>query len=876
MRYFKHCILALLCGVAQLAAQGQTIVKPEIIYTSQPKTYVLGGLAIDGIKGYDDDLLLNIANLEVGRSYEVPGDDISQAVRNYWKQGLFSNVQIEADSIVDNRIFLHIRLTAQPRIATLTYTGLKKSEREDIEARIPLRAGNQITPNLVDRSVYRIKKYFDEKGYKNAVVNILQREDATDENKMDVEVAVKKNDKIKVRKIYMTGVTEKEARALKNAMKKTSDRSTLKKWITFASRKFLADKYEEDKGFVIDKLNSWGYRDALIVRDSVAAVDEKHVDLYLDIRKGKKYYLRNIHWVGNTLYNSEVLDQVLRMKKGDIYDQTLLNKRLRDDEDAIGTQYYNQGYIFSGVQPVEINVEGDSIDLELRVTEGPQATINRVRFAGNDRVYDHVIRRELRTKPGDLFSREALMRTVRELASMKQFDPEYLSAEIGKNIVPNPETGTVDITYPLATKGGDQIEASLGWGQTGIIGRVALTFNNFSLQNLFGKSGYKRAGFIPQGDGQVLSLSAQSNGRYYYQGSISFTDAWFGGKRPNHFSVSAFFSHMSEVSSHYYNNMSNYYGYYGGYGTNSAYYNYSNYYDPDKYLNMLGFNVGFGKRLRWPDDYFQFMASLGYTRYSLKNWSPYYFKFSNGASNNFNLTLTLSRNSTDNVFFPRTGSEFTFQLSLTPPYSLFDGKDYKSLANNRQSASYEKEAQEKYRWIEYHKWTFKLRSFTALTGWNKTPVLMTRVETGILGAYNRYRKSPFENYYFGGDGMSGYGSFGTETIALRGYENGSIAGQNGDYAYAYTRLGLELRYPLMLEGSTNIYALAFAEAGNAWANVNQMNPFKLRKSAGFGVRLFLNFIGMMGIDWAYGFDKYAPSGQKIGGSHFHFVLGQEF
>ena len=876
MKYIQHCLLALCCALGLNTAQAQTIVKPEIVYSSQSKSYILGGLTIDGIKGYDDDLLLNIANLEVGKTYEVPGDDISQAVRNFWKQGLFSNVQIEADSIVDNRIYLHIRLTAQPRISTLTYNGLKKSEREDIEARIPLRAGNQITPNLVDRSVYRIKKYFEEKGYKNAAVDVVQREDPADDNKMIVDVNVKKNDKIRVRKIYLTGVDEKEARSLKNAMKKTSDRSTFKKWITFASRKFLADKYEEDKGHVIDKLNSWGYRDALIVRDSVVAVDDKHVDVYLDIRKGKKYYLRNVHWVGNTIYNSEALDFALKMKRGDVYNQQLLNKRLREDEDAIGTQYYNNGYIFSGVTPVEINVEGDSIDLEMRVTEGPQATINRVRFAGNDRVYDHVIRRELRTKPGDLFSREALMRTVRELASMQQFDPEYLSAEIGKNIVPNAETGTVDITYPLATKGGDKIEASLGWAQTGIIGRLGLTFTNFSMGNLFGRNGYKRAGFLPMGDGQTLSISAQSNGRYYYQGSISFSDAWFGGKRPNHFSVSTYFSHMSDVSSRYYRDMSSMYNYSYGYGTNSSYFNTANYYDPDKYLNMLGVNVGFGKRLRWPDDYFQAMVSLGYTRYSLKNWSYNNFQFTNGSSNNFNISFTLSRNSTDNAFFPRTGSEFTFQLSFTPPYSLFSKKDYSLLATDRRSATYEKEAQEKYRWIEYHKYSLKFRSFTALTSMVKTPVLMTRADVGIIGAYNRNLKSPFENYYVGGDGMSGYGNFGTETIALRGYENGSLAGNGLPYAYAYTRLGLEFRYPLMLEGSTNIYALAFAEAGNAWSDVSQINPFKLRKSAGVGVRLFLSFIGMMGIDWAYGFDRYGASGQNIGGSHFHFVLGQEF
>ena len=878
MKYLHPSLLFTVCALFALTSTAQTKVKPEIIYSTQPQKYVLGGVAIDGIKGYDDDLLLNIAGLEVGSTYEVPGEGISQAIRNYWKQGLFSNVQIDADSLVGDTIYLHIRLTAQPRITSINFTGMKKTEREEIEARIPLRAGNQITPNLVDRTKRRILKYYEEKGYKNAEVNIVQHEDPTDTHKMLVDIDVKKNNKITVHKIFMTGVDPKEARALKNAMKKTSDRSTFKKWITFSSRKFLPEKYEEDKGFIIDKLNSWGYRDALVVTDSVVPIDTKHVDIYLDIRKGKKYYVRNINWVGNTIYPSEGLAATLKMKKGDLYDQTFMMKRLQADEDAVGNQYYNNGYVFSSIKPVEINVEGDSIDLEMRVTEGTQATLNRIRFAGNDRVYDHVIRRELRTKPGDLFSMEAIQRTVRELASMGQFDPEYLTQEIFKNIRPDGQTGTVDITYPLATKGGDQVELSLGWGQTGVLLRAGLKFTNFSLQNILGSRGYKRAGFIPQGDGQTLSLAAQTNGRYYTNFSLSFTDPWFGGKRPNHFSFSAFYSHQSDYSSNYYNNYSNYYSqYYAGYGNNSSYYNAANYYDPDKYMDIIGLNVGFGKRLHWPDDYFQFMVNVGYTRYNMKNWNRNYFLISNGNSNNFNVGLTLSRNSTDNPLFPRSGSDFNFQLTLTPPYSLFDGKNYQGLATNYNSSTYDKEAQEKYRWLEYHKWILRFRTYTALNSSLKhCPVIMTRTDFGIVGAYNKHRKSPFETFYVGGDGMTGYTTYGQETIALRGYENGSIAGNNTGNAYAYTRLGLELRYPLMLEASTNIYALGFVEAGNAWTDVSKMNPFSLRKSAGVGVRLFLNFIGLMGIDWAYGFDKYAPSGQKIGGSHFHFILGQEF
>lgn len=872
MKYLHHSLLFVLCSIFALNLSAQVQVQPEINYSSQNPKYELGGLAIDGIKGFDDELLINISNLEVGKTYEVPGPDISQDIRNYMKQGLFSHASIEADSIVGHKIYLRIKLTAQPRISSLNFEGLKKSEREDIEARIPLRVGNQITPNLVDRTKRRIIKYFEEKGYKNAEVEIVQREDITADNKMLVDVNVNKNDKIRVHRIYFTGVEKKEIRSLKNAMKKTNDRTTLKKF--FNSKKFQEEKYEEDKGFVIDKLNAWGYRDALIVSDSVVPYDAKHVDVYLNVQKGQKYYIRDINWVGNTVYNSAQLSHILKMGKGDLYNQTLLRKRLSEDADAIGKEYYNNGYVFYRLDPVEVNVEKDSIDLEMRITENRQATYNRIRISGNDRVYDHVIRRELRTKPGDLFSMDALERSIQELAAMNQFDPEVLQSEIGKNIRPDEASGTVDITYPLVTKGGDQVELSAGWGPTGITGRASLKFTNFSMQDLFGKSGYKRAGFIPQGDGQTLQLSYQSNGRYYNSFSVSFLDPWFGGKRPNQFSVSAFYSKQSNVSSSYYNNAS-YNSLLYGYGTNSNYYNYSSYYDPDKNIQLFGVNIGFGKRLRWPDDYFTLMASLGYTRYILKNWE--YFLIPNGTSNNINLSLTLARNSTDHPFFPRRGSEMSLSVTATPPYSLFDGKNYEGLATDRTSANYQKEAKEKYRWIEYYKWSFKFKTFVALNNaFKRPPVLMARAEMGLLGAYNKYRKSPFETYYMGGSGMSGYSTnYATETIALRGYDDGSLAGNNLNNAYAYTRMSLELRYPLMLENSTSIYALAFAEGGNAWQDVNKINPFQFKKSVGVGVRILLPMIGMMGIDWAYGFQKYQGA-TKIGGSQFHFVLGQEF
>ncbi len=869
-------MLMLLLALTGTAATAQTnstkVVNPDITYTSAHPRYELGGLVVEGAKNFDEEMLANISGLNVGETYEVPGAQIAEAVRRYWAQKLFSNVEITADSIVGNKIYLHVQLTPQPRISSINYSGVKKSEREDCEKIAGLQVGNQINTDVADRAKLFIKKHFEEKGFKNCEVDIVQREDVTGDNRVILDVNINKNEKIKVQKIFIDGVDKKYVAKLKKAMKKTHEKSFVN---MFRSKKFLPEKYAEDKDLVIDKLNSWGYRDALVLSDSVETVDEKHVNVHLNLNQGQKYYLRNISWVGNTVYNSDVLERVLQMKDGDVYNQRLLNKRLREDDDAIGNLYYNNGYVFYNLDPVEINVVGDSIDLEMRISEGRQATFNHIRIAGNDRVYENVVRRELRTKPGDLFSMDAIKRSVQDLAQMNQFDPEALQSQLFQNIKPDQASGTVDMTYPLTTKGGDQIELSAGWGQTGIVGKVGLKFTNFSVQSLFNK-GKKRAGFIPQGDGQTLSLQVSTNGTYYQNYSLSFLEPWLGGKRPNQLSFSIYYSKQSDINSNYYNSSyyNSMYNLMYGYGSNSSYYNYSNYYDPDKYVKMLGVSLGFGKRLRWPDDYFTFMAELSYTRYMLKSWQ--YFLITDGNCNNINLTLSLQRNSTDHPFYPRRGSEFLFSVTATPPYSLWDGRNYKNLATNYRSSSYQREAQEKYRWIEYNKWKFKFRNFTALTSAVKAPVLMTRFEFGILGSYNKYKKSPFETFYVGGDGMSGYSSgYATETIGLRGYDNGSLAGNTTGDAYAYSRMTLELRYPLMLETSTSMYALAFVEGGNAWENIKDFNPFHMKRSAGVGVRILLPMVGLMGVDWAYGFQKKI-NGVKAGGSQFHFIIGQEF
>ena len=857
-----------LCGL-NASAQGK-IVYPDISYAGTPKTLVLGGINVSGIEGYEDYMLAGISGLSVGQEIMVPGNEITDAVKRYWRHGLFSDVKISADSIVDDKIYLHISLAMRPRVSVINYVGLKKSEREDMENKLGLLKGAQITPNMIDRAKILAKRYFDDKGFKNADIEIRQRDDVSNKNQVILDVIIDKKEKMKVRDIIIEGNAQLPSRKIKGgflrkgAFAKTHEAGKLSS--LFKAKKFTPERWAADKKKLIEKYNELGFRDATILEDTVWNADEKHVNIHIKVDEGKKYYLRNVTWVGNTVYSTDYLNALLGMKKGDVYDQKLLNKRLTEDEDAVGNQYWNHGYLFYNLQPTEMNIVGDSIDLEMRIVEGQQAHLNKVRINGNDRLYENVVRRELRTKPGDLFSKEALQRSARELATMGHFDAE----KVNPDVRPNYEDGTVDINWNLEQKSNDQIEFSLGWGQTGVIGKIGLKLNNFSMRNLFGKN-KERRGLLPIGDGETLSLGAQTNGKYYQSYNASYSTAWLGGKRPLQFNVSVFYSKQTGVNSNYYNNSSRYayYNSLNGYGS-SYYNNYENYYDPNQYIQMLGASVGWGKRLRWPDDFFVLSMDLSYTRYMLKNWR--YFIMSNGNANNINLGLTLSRNSTDNPMFPRKGSEFMASVTVTPPWSKWDGKDYRNLANDPKSPTFAKEQQEKYRWVEYHKWKFKSKTYTALSGGQKCFVLMSRVEFGLLGAYNSNKKSPFETYYMGGDGMSGYSTgYAEETIGLRGYENGSLT-PYGAEGYAYTRMALELRYPFML-GNTTIYGLGFAEAGNAWTDTRKFNPLQLKRSAGLGVRIFLPMVGLMGIDWAYGFDKVY--GTK-GGSQFHFILGQEF
>lgn len=839
---------------------------PVITYSLTPKKYQIADITVSGVKNsmYEDFVLIGFSGLSVGDNIEIPGSEITNAVRRFWKQGLFSEIKITATKIVGDKIWLNLELKDRPRISDISYEGIKKGEREDIESKLGMVKGNQITPNMVDGAKKIIKRYFDDKGFNNAVITITQVEDLSKENQIILKITVDKKEKIKVYDVTIDGNIEVSDETLEKAMKKTRHKHTMSAKVRnfLRSTNYVPESYETDKENLIAKYNELGYRDARILWDTVYKYNDKKVQIDIKLDEGQQYFLRNINWVGNTEFSTDQLNAVLNMKPGDTYNQKKLSARLTGDDDAVGNYYYyNNGYIFYQADPVEINIDKDSVDLEIRIFEGPKATIRKVMISGNDRLYEDIVRRELRTKPGALFSREDLMRSLREVAQMGHFDPE----KIQPDVQPDRESGTVDIAYPLVSKANDQVEFSAGWGQTGILGRLSLKFTNFSLKNLLNPGSYK--GIIPQGEGQTLQLSGQTNGKYYQSYSVSFTDPWFGGKRPNFLSVGAYYSIQTGVNSSFFNNsyLNNYYNNQYNSGFSESYLN--NSLDPDKSIKTFGVSVGYGKRLNWPDDYFQLEGGLSYQLYSMKNWD--YFLVRNGQSHNISASVTLSRNSIDNPIYTRRGTQFSLSVQATPPYSAWNGVDYAAMGNDVDGV----DAGEKYRWVEYHKWKFKSKTFTSLVpSIQKTPVLMTRAEYGLVGYYNKHKKSPFETFYMGGDGMSGASSgYATEIVGLRGYENGSI----GYYASAYTRLALELRYPLILEPSSTIYILSFVEAGNAWSDIKDFNPFDLKRSAGFGARIMLPMIGLIGIDWAYGFDKVNNS-RQYGGSQFHFIIGQEF
>jgi len=810
---------------AQVADPQQT----SVMDYSFPKEYEIGGITVSGVQFLDKNILVQLSGLQVGETILVPGEMITAAIEKLWSQGLFSDVKINKTSIEGNKIFLDIYLGERPRLSRFSFSGVNRNETQDLQEKIQIFTGSQVTENLLNNATKIVKDHFIEKSFYNVEVNITQRDDPKLPNSVVLNVNVDKSKKVRIRDIEFVGNEVFRDSRLQRVMKNTKERNIN----FFKASKFIEEDYAEDKVSLHDFYNENGYRDFKILGDSLFPVKEDRLKLVITLKEGQKYYHRNITWVGNTKFPSELLDMVLGIKKGDPYDQKTLEERLYLDQDAVNSVYMDDGYLFSNISPVEVLVEGDSIDLEMRVYEGEQATIDKVIITGNTKTNEHVVRREIRTLPGELFSKTDIIRSVQEVAQLGHFDPE----KINPNPIPNPANNTVDLEYGLEERANDQFEISGGWGAGMLIGTVGLRFNNFSVRNIFKLKQWRP---IPSGDGQTLSLRAQSNGRYYQAYNVTFVEPWFGGKKPNSFSVSGFRSVQSNGQRK------------GEAGRKS--------------LTITGASIGSGRRLSWPDDYFTLYNQISYQLYDLNNWGSY-FLFSEGASNNLSFTTSLTRHSAGpNPIFPVRGSTFSLSLQITPPYSLLNDKDY---------ADPEMPDSEKYKWIEYHKWSFKADYYYELA---KNLVLNTKAGFGYLGHFNDdIGPSPFEGFDLGGDGMTGYSLYGRETIALRGYENFSLTPiVDGKKAgNLYTKITMELRYPISMNPQATIFALVFFEAGNAWYRFEDFNPFGIRRSAGIGIRANLPMFGLLGIDWGYGFDDI-PGNPEANGSHFHFVIGQQF
>ncbi|MFO7933004.1 MAG: outer membrane protein assembly factor BamA [Bacteroidales bacterium] len=808
----------------------------EVMDYENPREYVIADVTISGIEFIQKEVLISLSGLKPGNTITLPGDDATRVLKKFWEQGLFADARVTATRIRNDSVWLDIYLTEQSRMSRLEITGISKSERQDVMEKINLRTGQQVTADIMNNTRRIIRDHFSEKGFRNTEVDINLHEDTIRVNMVQMEVVVDKNDRVKIDEIYFIGNKAFHERVLRRKMKNTKKVNLN----IFKASKLVEDEFREDKASLIDFYNENGYRDAEIVSDSVAPAKEKEgrLDLYITIKEGDRYYFGDIEWVGNTKFPSELLNAVLGIEKGDVFDRTILDERLFMDEDAVNSVYLDNGYLFFQLTPVEVSVENDTIDFEMRIYEGEIATINRVRIKGNTRTNEHVIRRELRTLPGDKFSKQALIRTVRELANLGHFDPE----QIEPNPIPNQSDGTVDIEYNVVERATDQLEISGGYGAGMLVGTIGIRFSNFAANRMFDPKAWRP---VPSGDGQTLSLRAQTNGKIYQSYNFSFVEPWFGGKKPNSFSVSGYYSKM---------NRNPYALWYGGDARDV----------PDEYYSVSGVTVGLGRRLSWPDDFFTLYNGISYQRYRVKDY-PNLFLVDNGYFNNFSFTSTFGRNSQDQIIYPRSGSNISLSLQITPPYSLFNPDfDYKNAG-----------LQEKYRWVEYHRWMFKADWYHRVIG---DLVVMTRLHFGYLAHYNDdIGPSPFEGFDVGGDGLSGYNLYGRETIAQRGYPNRSLTPtvDGRKSGNVYTKYSMELRYPVSLNPSATIFVLGFLEAGNCWYDIQEFNPFNAKRAAGVGVRAFLPMFGLLGIDWGWGFDTY-PGSDGISGSQFHFTIGQQF
>ncbi len=856
------CLALLLLGVWTARAQ-ETVSNIEVDY-NHPRKYVVGGVSIDGNKYFNEHQILQLTGLQPGMEVTVPGEDITRVVKRLVAQRYFEDVAMVLDSLnaSADTAWFKVCIKERPRVSRWIYTGVKNSEKKDLQERLNLRPGREFSDYVEKTSVDIIKRYYKEKGFQKVDVNVNVEKDTIIRSAIRVNFNVNKGNKIRVRHINFSGNTDVKEYKLAKSMKDTKSN----KWYNFfKSKKFKEKEYQTDRKTVLDAFNEAGYRDARLVRDSVYFVDDKHLDIDMDFDQGRKYYFRNITWTGNAVYPSEALNNILQLKKGDVYDMVTMEKRLhgggKETEYDISKLYRDNGYLFFNVTPVEVNIQNDSVDVEMRISEGKPAYLNDIVINGNDLTNERVIRRQLMTRPGYLFSQSDFERSIREIASMGQFDAEAIMGPGGYSIIPNQLNNTVDIIYNVTEKPSSQLELSGGWGGNTFVLTAGVSFNNFSTRRLFEKGAWRP---VPLGDAQNLAFRFQTNGRYYTSLSASFMEPWLFGKKPTSLSVSGYYSRMTNS--------------YLAIGILST----------DKMFEVFGFNAGLGTRLKWPDNYFVLYNNLSWQTYKLTNWTNSYFAFNDGISHNLSYTISLTRNSTDQQIYPRQGSEFSLSLQLTPPFSLFRkytwtyddaGNRVKQKVGSWKDINYDAwSAAERYKWIEYHKWKFNGTVYTKLVG---DLVLMTRAQFGYLGYYNRnWGYSPFENFQVGGDGMSGYMTYGAEIISLRGYEDYSLTPKKvtpysqSHESYAgnvYDKFTVELRYPVILQPQSTIFALVFLEGGNCWSDIRDFNPFQIKRSAGVGVRVFLPMIGLLGVDWGYGFDDATN-----GGSQFHFVLGQQF
>jgi outer membrane protein insertion porin family len=836
IKIFRRTFVAMFLTLLSLSVNAQE--KQKVVDFMTVEDYIIGGVTVTGVRFLDANALIGISGLRIGQEVAIPGDAVTTAVQKLWQQGLFSDVRISIAKTISDTVYLDINLQERPRISSVKLNGLKTSETTDLNKKINLPIGSQVTPYLLNTAQKIIKDHFIEKGFLNTQVDFVQKEDPDQPNNVILNINVNKKAKVKIADITFVGNEFFETSKLRRKLKSTK----VKNLNFFRASKFISEKFIEDKEKLTTFYNDNGFKDFTILWDSLSTVSEKRVALKIGIDEGKQYFLRNVNWVGNSVYRKEDLSKVFNVAKGSVYNQSLINDRLNGGsgaQDAVNNLYQDHGYLFSRLTPVEAKIDHDSIDLEIRIYEGDQAYLNNVLISGNTRTNEHVARRELYTLPGDLFSKDNIMRSIRQLGVLGHFDPE----KINPTPLPDITNGTVDLLYKLEEKANDQFEISGGWGAGMLVGTIGVRFNNVAIRNFLKPSEWHP---YPSGDGQSISIRAQSNGLIYQSYNVSFVEPWLGGKNHNTLSVSLFTSIMTNGKKK------------GEDGRQS--------------MVIDGATVGLGKQLTWPDNYFSLYGELNFEKYNLNNYTVYSFLFDNGTSNLFSLTTKLIRFSTSpNLIYPRSGSSFTLSLQATPPWSLISGKNMINVTD-----------QVKYNWIEFHKWTFKADYYYPITKDNKM-VLNARFAFGYLGHYNNnIGPSPFENFYLGGSGMTGYSFYGREIISMRGYIDGSLTPNDpvkGTPAgNVYSKITFELRYPISLNQQATIYGLAFLESGRAWYELKEYNPFKMNRSAGIGLRANLPMFGLLGVDWGYGFDPVPnpsayPNANK---SQFQFVIGQQF